>query len=57
MTKLHLLLLFTALRIEEEARRQAEKEDEPSIVYLHVLLITALMHRLIAYDLANLLLL
>ena len=43
--------------IEEETRRQAEKEGEPSIIYLHVLFITALMHRLVARDLANLLLL
>ena len=43
--------------IEEEARRQAEKEGEPSIIYLHVLLVTALTHQLVACDLANLLLL
>ena len=43
--------------IEEEARCQAEKEGEPSILYLHVLLITALTHLLVARNLANLLLL
>ena len=52
-----MLLLLIALRIEEEARGHAEKKGEPSIVYLRILLITALTHRLVACDIANVLVL